>query len=77
MEHCGPYWDDDLGYRNIKEVKRWLKKCPISKIEKKYKKLKEARYKSNLEKNISLKIKKAFSFAKKSKFPDQKILRVS
>ncbi len=66
-----------MGYRSREEVKRWLKKCPISVIEKKYKKLKEARYKLNLEENIASKIKKAFSFAKKSKFPDQKILKVS
>ena len=50
LEHCGPNWDDDLGYRSREEVKRWLKKCPISIIEKKnIKKLKEAKYKLNLE----------------------------
>lgn len=77
LEHCGPNWDDDLGYRSREEVKRWLKKCPISIIEKKYKKLKEVKYKLKLDEDIASKIKKAFSFAKKSKFPNQKILKVS
>ena len=76
LEHCGPNWDDDLGYRSKKEVKEWLNKCPIKLIETKYKKLKNKKYKFNLEKNISSKIKKAFTFAKKGKYPHQNILKV-
>ena len=28
-EHCGPNFDDDLGYRNPKVTEKWKKKCPI------------------------------------------------
>ena len=28
-EHCGPYFDDDLGYRQGGELEYWLERCPI------------------------------------------------
>ena len=28
-EHCGPYFDDDLGYRRGGELEYWLQHCPI------------------------------------------------
>jgi pyruvate dehydrogenase E1 component alpha subunit len=28
-EHCGPYFDDDLGYRQGGELEYWLARCPI------------------------------------------------
>lgn len=28
-EHCGPYFDDDLGYRPGGELEYWLQRCPI------------------------------------------------
>ena len=34
LEHCGPNNDDNLNYRNPKEITYWKKKCPIRKIEK-------------------------------------------
>ena len=35
LEHCGPNWDDEVGYRKKNELKIWMKKCPIKKIESK------------------------------------------
>ncbi len=29
IEHCGPNNDDNLNYRNLKEINFWRKKCPI------------------------------------------------
>ena len=29
-EHCGPYFDDDLGYRKGGELEYWLQRCPIN-----------------------------------------------
>ena len=29
LEHCGPNSDDDLGYRELGELEKWIKKCPI------------------------------------------------
>lgn len=28
-EHCGPYFDDDLGYRRGGELEYWLERCPV------------------------------------------------
>jgi pyruvate dehydrogenase E1 component alpha subunit len=28
-EHCGPYFDDDLGYRQGGELEYWLARCPV------------------------------------------------
>jgi pyruvate dehydrogenase E1 component alpha subunit len=28
-EHCGPNYDDDLGYRDPTEVRRWFEKDPV------------------------------------------------
>ena len=32
-EHCGPNFDDDLGYRDDEEIKNWIENCPLKKIE--------------------------------------------
>ena len=29
-EHCGPFYDDDLGYRDEGELDYWLHRCPIT-----------------------------------------------
>jgi len=71
LEHCGPNWDDNLGYRKKDEVNKWIKKCPLKSIEKKL-------AKSNLNKiknNIDNQVLKAFNFAKKSNFPKKNILK--
>ena len=34
LEHCGPYEDDHLNYRNKKEIKYWKENCPLKKLEK-------------------------------------------
>lgn len=33
-EHCGPNYDNDLGYRSIDEFEEWIAKDPIKRIEK-------------------------------------------
>lgn len=35
LEHCGPNWDDDLGYRPPGELQYWLKLCPVESLSKK------------------------------------------
>ena len=71
LEHCGPNNDDNLDYRLDKETKRWLKKCPIKKLQKKLVS-KKILNKKNLEKinnKIDKEITLALNYAKKSKFP--------
>ena len=69
IEHCGPNNDDELNYRPIKEINLWKKKDPLQKLLK-------ANYLNNKEinlinKKIDKKIKEAFKFAEKSKFPER------
>ena len=70
LEHCGPFNDDNLGYRPKKEIEKWLKKDPYLNL------------KYDLEKNIKLKnhiktiekknyhiVNSSFLFAEKSSYP--------
>jgi len=71
-EHCGPNYDNNIGYRSEKEYLFWKKKDPLLKTRNFL--LKKRNLKKKLvfdEKKINLDIKKAFNFAKKSKFPNQ------
>tara|TARA_B100000787_G_scaffold170311_1_gene166236 strand:+ start:14100 stop:15050 length:951 start_codon:yes stop_codon:yes gene_type:complete len=72
LEHCGPNNDNHLEYRNIEYIKKGLKNCPINRL----KKIVDPK---NLisdiyEKKIRKEITNAFNFAKKSKYPDKKLL---
>jgi pyruvate dehydrogenase E1 component alpha subunit len=33
LEHCGPNWDDHLGYRKEGELDHWMERCPIKSYE--------------------------------------------
>ena len=70
LEHCGPNFDNDIGYRTEKEFLKWKKKEPIKRL------VKKLNYNSHnqLEKirnEIKNEIQLAFIFAEKSSFPKQ------
>ena len=70
-EHCGPNFDNNIGYRSEKEFILWKKKDPIRKYESKLLKKNEISQ-TEIEKiNIDLlkKTKLAFEYAEKSPFP--------
>jgi TPP-dependent pyruvate/acetoin dehydrogenase alpha subunit len=70
-EHCGPNNDDNLGYRNKNEIKKWKNKDPIQVFENfllKNKKITKYQI-QKIENIIHKKIKNAFKFAEISKFP--------
>jgi len=72
-EHCGPFYDDQLGYRDQKEVKYWLKKDPVTNFKKyllDHKVILETEM-EKIKKEAMGKITRALDFAKKSKFPKQ------
>jgi len=64
-EHCGPNYDNDIGYRTPAEFQNWQAKDPLEKI--------AARIPADAMKDIDQKIlqeiKEAFAFAKASPFP--------
>ena len=70
MEHCGPNYDDHLGYRSKEEINFWKKKDPIALLEKTLKpqeKIKYIEFCNFLESEID----EAFSFAKNDLPPDE------
>lgn len=69
-EHCGPNFDNDIGYRDISEYEEFLKKDPLVK-------LRNYLLEKNIQEEILLKeeqinkeINNAFLFAKNSPWPE-------
>ena len=71
-EHCGPNFDNDIGYRSEDEYLEWKKRDPIKLFEKALIKEKIAnKVKLNtIKKNTRLRVQEAFIYAEKSPFPD-------
>lgn len=71
-EHCGPFYDNDLGYRTGTEFQKWKERCPIDRCRQRL--LNEgvvtARELAEMETNIKNEIADAVHFAKTSPFPD-------
>ena len=68
LEHCGPNYDNDIGYRTEDEFEKWKKKEPIHRLRKKIRKQLSPNLVS-IENQIKKEIISAFSFAEKSQFP--------
>lgn len=76
LEHCGPNWDDDLGYREKGELEKWMNNCPIKSFENK---IRNEGYVSDndiliMKEKIISEIDDAIQFAKNSPFPSLEIL---
>ncbi len=73
-EHCGPNFDNKLGYRSEREFLKWKRKDPLKKARKVLyeEKLLNKKIEEKLEKKITLEIEDAVIFAKKSPFPEKK-----
>jgi pyruvate dehydrogenase E1 component alpha subunit len=73
-EHCGPNYDNDIGYRQESEFLEWQRRDPLVLLAAN---LKEAgllsdRQISEFDRRITSEIAEAFDFAEKSPFPDAK-----
>lgn len=70
-EHCGPNYDNDIGYRTEEEFLNWKKRDPVEFLEKML--LKEGVISENevndIKDNILEEIKAVFEFAEVSPFP--------
>ncbi len=69
FEHCGPNFDNDLGYRKNSEYLKFKKKDPIEKIRHDLIKIYGKKRIIKEELQILNKIKKSFRFAEESDFP--------
>lgn len=70
-EHCGPNYDNDIGYRTVAEFQEWRKQCPVESMQKRLRVdgTPEAEF-ATLEADIRREVDAAFSFAEASPFPD-------
>lgn len=71
-EHCGPNFDNEIGYRDVKEFEEWKKQDPIANLRKRLQS--EIRdfteWESKIISDISAEIKDAFNYAEQSPYPD-------
>lgn len=71
-EHCGPGYDNDVGYRTVEEFQTWRARCPVESLATRL--LAEGtlsgRAQSDMVEKIATEIDDAFAFAVASPFPD-------
>lgn len=70
-EHCGPNFDNDLGYRTYEEYEEWLERDPIALLEirlRREKKISDIEVKK-MNLMIGEEVNSAFDYAEKSPFP--------
>lgn len=76
LEHCGPYYDNNLGYRTETEFKYWVARCPLDSFTSKM--LNDGVITNNqielMKEKICNEINEAVLFAKSSPFPDNTTL---
>ncbi|HLC49315.1 MAG TPA: thiamine pyrophosphate-dependent dehydrogenase E1 component subunit alpha [Candidatus Andersenbacteria bacterium] len=70
-EHCGPNFDNALGYRSEEEFLAWQKKDPVAQLEKQALKSGSLTQKTivSIRSQIEQEVTDAFTFAKKSPYP--------
>jgi len=71
-EHCGPNYDNDLGYRTEEEFRSWRAKDPIRRLEKELCRRGALDVKTirGMEDEIQEEVCAAFKFAQESPFPE-------
>ena len=71
-EHCGPNYDNDIGYRSEKEFLKWKDRDPIKIIEEKL--IEKGHLLSSeiidIDCSLNAEVEKAFTYAENSPFPD-------
>ena len=72
-EHCGPNYDNDLGYRTEAEYRAEKLECPIARLERQLckEKILTDEMIARIAETISTEIDQAVSFAKESPFPEK------
>jgi len=70
LEHCGPNYDNKIGYRSENEFLKWRKKDPLNILKKKIPKS-DLKKILKIENQIKKEIKLAFNYAERSPFPSK------
>ena len=75
-EHCGPNYDNQLGYRTESELQEWKQRCPIERLKKHL--LGDGilcnQDIEGMTRNLEVEIEEAVEFAKESPFPEEQHL---
>ncbi|MBI2358605.1 MAG: thiamine pyrophosphate-dependent dehydrogenase E1 component subunit alpha [Deltaproteobacteria bacterium] len=75
-EHCGPYYDNDLGYRSEAEFQEWRQRCPIDRMKERL--VRESLLRqgdiSEMAASLEAEIREAVVFAKESPAPEEEQL---
>jgi TPP-dependent pyruvate/acetoin dehydrogenase alpha subunit len=76
-EHCGPNYDNDVGYRTGDEFHAWRARCPVESHAKRLlaQDALSGRVASDVADKIAAEIEDAFAFAAASPFPDPATIR--
>lgn len=71
-EHCGPNFDNDLGYRTEEDFIRWRKRCPLASLENRLVKdnILNASKIAEFKQAIQAEVDEAVIFAKNSPYPE-------
>ena len=69
-EHCGPNYDNDIGYRTTEEYESWLKRDSIAAFQQQVN-ISDAEF-HDMQNKIIFEINAAFTFADQSDFPDSR-----
>ncbi|MBU1006840.1 MAG: thiamine pyrophosphate-dependent dehydrogenase E1 component subunit alpha [Candidatus Omnitrophica bacterium] len=71
LEHVGPYFDLEAGYRTKEEMDKWIDRCPLSSFGKVLlkKKMINPEAINSIKRSIEADLEKAVLFAEKSPFP--------
>lgn len=67
-EHCGPYFDNDIGYRSVEEFEEWQRMDPLLTLRESL----DAQKRQPIDAAIEAEVKAAFDFAETAPFPDAK-----
>ncbi|MEQ8507679.1 MAG: thiamine pyrophosphate-dependent dehydrogenase E1 component subunit alpha [Rhodospirillaceae bacterium] len=71
-EHCGPFYDNDIGYRTEEEFNEWKAKDPLTRLRATLEEngTLDSSIEDKIDKEIHLEVEAAFQFAEDSDFPE-------
>ena len=76
-EHCGPHYDNHVGYRSEQEFEEWKARCPVARLKQRLlqRRLVTQQDLDGIEVALTDEIEAAVAFAKASPFPEPQLLR--
>lgn len=75
-EHCGPHYDNHVGYRSEQEFEAWKARCPVARMKRQLleRGLASPQDLDGIEAALNAEIDEAVAFAKASPFPEPRLL---